>query len=299
MAVEFLATVEKFSRVEAALAALRNEVYPRQQADIAAAAYAGDLVDDLFEGAPEKETGVSFTTEEDFPATVACWKGACMPGNEVDANRETRPPKNVMATLTVASLSEEGTVEEIEMTPAEYEAAYEADRAAEELAEAQGSLALDYHLSQIATAKQLAAAFSPERLTEMRKSLVAGLQRHLDAYVRGYSDALRSNWLRDQVRSQHRKRRRGAKSITIVQCHNPETGGEHASPPPVGDDPITQTIRFFPAPSTLNMQLSKEFALGNESSVRLILKPLKEKRRFYLDEIEPRGSKRKRGHSTY
>jgi type I restriction enzyme M protein len=38
--------------------------------------------------------------------------------------------------------------------------------------------------------------------------------------------------------------------------------------------------------------VSKRLSLGNESSARRMLKPYKEKKRFYLDEIEPRTRKR-------
>jgi hypothetical protein len=127
------------------------------------------------------------------------------------------------------------------------------------------------------TAQELAAQYSLEELAEIMKNLRAGLSRHADAYLRGYGDALRSNRVRAEAR-----RLKGISLGIRMPIEDERPWSDHKS----------------------NLFIARMLAIGtgrgpkaslNESSVRRLLKPIKEKHRFYLDEFEPRGKRKTAG----
>ena len=141
----------------------------------------------------------------------------------------------------------------------------------------QDSGVLDLRASRLMTAQELAAQYSLEELAEIMKNLRAGLSRHADAYLRGYGDALRSNRVRAEAR-----RLKGISLGIRMPIEDERPWSDHKS----------------------NLFIARMLAIGtgrgpkaslNESSVRRLLKPIKEKHRFYLDEFEPRGKRKTAG----
>jgi hypothetical protein len=140
------------------------------------------------------------------------------------------------------------------------------------------TMLLAERLATFATERGLAAAYSVDELADMQKNLLAGLARHFDAYVLGYGDALRSNRLRERARNVY-KMTTGQDVLTDRQMK-----GEQVSPEKHSEWTGNKTNRL----------VAGVLSLGNESSARLLLKPASERSRFYVDEIEPRGNKRRR-----
>jgi hypothetical protein len=133
-------------------------------------------------------------------------------------------------------------------------------------------------LSKLATEAELVARFSTEELAEMQKNLLSGLARHFEAYVRGYGDALRSSRLRERARDIYRMTK-GGKILT-----DRHVKGESV--------PAYEEAEW--TGNKTNHLVAGMLSLGNESSARLLLKPAAEAKRFYVDDIEPRGNKHKR-----
>ena len=133
-------------------------------------------------------------------------------------------------------------------------------------------------LSKLATEEELATRFSADELAEMQKNLLAGLARHFEAHVCGYGDALRSSRLRERARDIYRMTK-GGKILT-----NRHIKGENVPPYEEAEWTGNKT----------NHLVASLLSLGNESSARLLLKPAAENKRFYVDDIEPRGNKRRR-----
>lgn len=141
---------------------------------------------------------------------------------------------------------------------------------------------LKRRLGRLASVQELADGFPIEELAEMQGNLLAGLVRHIDALNRGYGDALRSNLLQAKVRELERNCRGRL-------VHHPDR------PKRVLWDNwtyINNPDSIVPASGNMIAKIaSKRFSLGNESSARRMLQPYSEKKRFYLDEIEPRTRK--------
>ena len=137
---------------------------------------------------------------------------------------------------------------------------------------------LKRRLDRLQTAKEFVDVYSVEELVEMQRNLGAGLLRHFLAYVRGYGDALRSSRLREQARDTYRM----TKGQTVLTERH--IGGEKVPPDEESEWTGNKTHRL----------IAGLLSLGNESSARLLLKPASERSRFYVDEIEPRGNKRRR-----
>jgi hypothetical protein len=140
------------------------------------------------------------------------------------------------------------------------------------------TMLLAERLATFATERGLAATFSVEELADMQKNLLAGLARHFDAFVLGYGDALRSNRLRERARNLY-KMTRGQDVLTDRHIK-----GGNVPPDKHSEWTANKTNRL----------VAGMLSLGNESSTRLLLKPASERKRFYVDEIEPRGNKRER-----
>jgi hypothetical protein len=141
---------------------------------------------------------------------------------------------------------------------------------------------LEVLASRLLTVQELAEGYSPAELAEMRNNLKAGVDRHIDACSRGYGDALRSNAVRTEARRL---------SETALG----------KKPSPIDKEPwsANKTNRFIAgmvaigyAPGLVDPPPTEFPAPLNESSVRSLQKPLKQKHRFYLDEIEPRAKRK-------
>jgi hypothetical protein len=131
-------------------------------------------------------------------------------------------------------------------------------------------------LDRLPSAQEFADAFPVEELVEMQKDLAAKLLRHLNAHNLGYRDALRSECLRKKASNIYGMTK-GQKVLTDRHIK-----GENVPP----EEELTYSE------NKTNQTIAAILSLGNESSARLLLK--RRKGGFYVDEIEPRGNKRKR-----
>ena len=144
---------------------------------------------------------------------------------------------------------------------------------------------LKRRMNRLPSIQELADAFSAGELTEIQENLLAGLVRHIDAFNRGYGDALRSNRLQAQVRELFRD----PEGKFVYHPDRPRFIQD-------GWTRVSNPDAVVPASGNMLARIvSKRLALGNESSARRMLKPYNEKKRFYLDEIEPRMCRRKTG----
>lgn len=141
------------------------------------------------------------------------------------------------------------------------------------------SALLARRLGRLPSVRELTDAFTVEVLSEMEVKILDGLARHIDAFNRGYGDALRSNRLRAKVRELFRN----SKGRLVHHPDRPRgilwDGWTYVN------DPNSIVVA---SGNIVAKIASRRFSLGSESSARCLLKPVSEKKRFYLDEIEPR-----------